>query len=129
MKKTARGKVINIAELAAKNETKRAVSNVPRNARGDIIDNRGNVKVSNETIQAVLHKDTVVVEETISIKEDEQTTVEVEEIEEIEEIVEEFEDVETVKEVARELRERKDGSLYYEIEWSDGSMSEEDAEE
>lgn len=125
MKKTARGKVINIAELAAKNETKRAVSNVPRNARGDIIDNRGNVKVSNETIQAVLHKDTVVVEETISIKEDEQTTVEVEEIEEI---VEEFEDVETVKEVARELRERKDGSLYYEIEWSDGSMSEEDAE-
>lgn len=126
MKKTARGKVINIAELAAKNETKRAVSNVPRNARGDIIDNRGNVKVSNETIQAVLHKDTVVVEEIISIKEDEQTTVEVEEIEEI---VEEFEDVETVKEVARELRERKDGSLYYEIEWSDGSMSEEDAEE
>lgn len=125
MKKTARGRVINIAELAAKNETKRAVSNVPRNARGDIIDNRGNVKVSNETIQAVLHKDTVVVEETISIKEDEQTTVEVEEIEEI---VEEFEDVETVKEVARELRERKNGSLYYEIEWSDGSMSEEDAE-
>ena len=125
MKKTARGKVINIAELAAKNETKRAVSNVPRNARGDIIDNRGNVKVSNETIQAVLHKDNVVVEETISIKEDEQTTVEVQVIEEI---VEEFEDVETVKEVARELRERKDGSLYYEIEWSDGSMSEEDAE-
>lgn len=122
MKKTARGKVINIAELAAKNETKRAVSNVSRNARGDIIDNRGNVKVSNETIQAVLHKDSVVIEETISIKEDETKTVEVEEI------VEEFEDVETVKEVSRELRERKDGSLYYEIEWSDGSMSEENAE-
>jgi len=122
MKKTARGKVINIAELAAKNETKRAVSNVSRNARGDVIDNRGNVKVSNETIQAVLHKDSVVIEETISIKEDETKTVEVEEI------VEEFEDVETVKEVSRELRERKDGSLYYEIEWSDGSMSEENAE-
>lgn len=124
MRKTARGKVINIAELAAKNETKRAVSNVPRNARGDIIDSRGNVKISNEKIQAALHKNSVSKTETVSIKEDE---VVVEEVQE--EIVEEtIEEVEEIKEISRELRERKDGTLYYEIEWSDGSMSEENTE-
>ena len=123
MKKSARGKIIDMQALAAKNETKRAVSNVPRNARGDIIDNRGNVKVENEKIQAVLYKDTVTTQETFSIKEDE-----FEEVETVEEVVEEFEEVETVKEINRELRERKDGTLYYEIEWSDGSMSEESAE-
>jgi hypothetical protein len=123
MKKSARGKIIDMQALAAKNETKRAVSNVSRNARGDIIDNRGNIKIENEKIQAVLHKDTVTVEETVSIKEDE-----FEEVETVEEVVEEFEEVETVKEINRELRERKDGTLYYEIEWSDGSMSEESAE-
>lgn len=42
--KTALGKTINMAALAAKHETTRAVSNIPVNARGDIIDNRGNVK-------------------------------------------------------------------------------------
>lgn len=124
MKRTARGKVINIAELAAKNETKRAVSNVPRNARGDIIDSRGNVKISNEKIQAALHKNTISVKEEISIKEDTEIVEEV-----TEEIVEEtIEEVEEIKEISRELRERKNGSLYYEIEWSDGSMTEEDAE-
>ena len=39
--KTALGKTINMAALAAKHETTRAVSNIPVNARGDIIDNRG----------------------------------------------------------------------------------------
>ena len=50
--KTARGRIIDMAALAAKAEETRAVSNVPVNARGDIIDNRGNVKVTKEKITA-----------------------------------------------------------------------------
>lgn len=48
--KTARGKVIDMAAMAAKHENDRAVSNVPMNAKGDRLDKHGNVK---ETVQAV----------------------------------------------------------------------------
>ena len=69
--KTALGKTINMAALAAKHETTRAVSNIPVNARGDIIDNRGNVKISKEEIAKEFNKDILIgVEETVSIKED-----------------------------------------------------------
>ena len=71
--KTAKGKILDMGALAAQNETTRAVGNVPMNARGDIIDNRGNVKVSREKISKEFYKDNVPgadTEET-SIKEDE----------------------------------------------------------
>ena len=42
--KTARGKTLNMAQPAAQNEDVRAISNVPINARGDIIDSRGQCK-------------------------------------------------------------------------------------
>ena len=41
--KTAMGKTIDMAALAAKNERIRAVGNMNVNARGDIIDNQGNI--------------------------------------------------------------------------------------
>ena len=69
--KTARGKNLNMAQLAAQNEKQRAVSNVPINARGDIIDNRGNVKVTKENVQKEYYRDNLQgIEEPVSIKTD-----------------------------------------------------------
>ena len=48
--KTARGAVIDMAALAAKNETTRAVGNVPMNARGDRLNDDGTVKMKAEDI-------------------------------------------------------------------------------
>ena len=53
--KTARGAVIDMAALAAKNETTRAVGNVPMNARGDRLNEDGTVKMKAEDI-AVAHQ-------------------------------------------------------------------------
>jgi len=108
---TARGNQINMNALAARHEQTRAISNMPLNARGDIIDNRGKVKVSKEKISATYYKDTIVgVTEQISIKE---------------ETTEPAANKDAgPSEGSRELRERQDGTLYYEVEYSDGSMTE-----
>ena len=53
--KTARGAILDMAALAAKNETTRAVGNVPINARGDRLNEDGTVKVKAEDI-AVAHQ-------------------------------------------------------------------------
>ena len=108
---TARGNQINMGALAAQHEQTRAISNMPLNARGDIIDNRGKVKVSKEKISATYYKDTVVgVTEQVSIKEEAADPVAKKDA--------------GPTEVGRELRERNDGTLYYEVEYSDGSMAE-----
>ena len=57
--KTARGKILDMGALATQHEKTRAVSNVPVNARGDIIDNRGNVTVQREKISKEYYKDNV----------------------------------------------------------------------
>lgn len=107
--KTARGKQINMQTIVSKNETTRAVSNVPVNARGDIIDSRGQVKISREKVSQEYYKNNVPgAEQTVSIKEDST-------------------DKETstdVVEVGRVARTRQDGSQYFEVEYSDGSMEE-----
>tara|TARA_R110000851_G_scaffold200292_1_gene351483 strand:- start:8 stop:448 length:441 start_codon:yes stop_codon:yes gene_type:complete len=135
--KTALGRTINMAALVAKNETTRAVSNIPVNARGDIIDNRGNVKISKETIAKEFNKEVLTgIEETISIKDDEvkpnkknknkkvASTLD----NDVLDVYNDNSDVsldEKVIEVNRTLRTREDGSSYHEIEYSDGSMTEE----
>ena len=53
--RTARGALIDMAALAAKNETTRAVGNVPMNARGDRLNEDGTVKMKAEDI-AVAHQ-------------------------------------------------------------------------
>tara|TARA_R110000772_G_scaffold2232_11_gene7772 strand:+ start:8651 stop:9085 length:435 start_codon:yes stop_codon:yes gene_type:complete len=136
--KTALGRTINMAALAAKNETTRAVSNIPVNARGDIIDNRGNVTISKEEIAKEFNKDMIIgVEESISIKEETVTTSTKKKNKKTESTIDSdvfdinngtTDDVsidEKVVEVNRILRTREDGSSYHEIEYSDGSMTEE----
>ena len=127
--KTARGRTLDMGTLAAKNEKTRAVSNLNMNARGDIIDNRGNVEIPREKIQKEFYKDNVPGADTeeISIKQEEtrkekkvvveqpkpttkkQTTPKVTEVTE-------------VTEVSRTARTRDDGTQYFEVEYSDGSM-------
>lgn len=122
--KTSRGRLIDMGALRAQNETTKAVGNVPMNARGDIVDSRGNVKVSKEKISAAYYENNVPGADTkqVSVKEDK-----VEKVIEVEETV--TSDEPALVEVSRELRERKDGTLYYEVEYADGSMAEVDAED
>jgi hypothetical protein len=127
--KTARGKTLDMAGLAAQNEETRAISNMPINARGDIIDNRGKVKVPREDISKEFYKNNVPGSDVKkeSIKEDvtlktvvketpaptptpAPATVAKEEDDSIE--------------VSRSERERPDGSKYFEVEYMDGSMKE-----
>ena len=113
--KTARGKILDMGALATQHEKTRAVSNVPVNARGDIIDNRGNVQVPREQVSKEYYKETVPGADAaeVSIKE--------------EETKKPTKKKSGPTEVNREMRERKDGTIYYEVEYDDGSMEEIDA--
>lgn len=143
--KTARGRTLNMGQLAAQHEQTRAVSNVPVNAKGDIIDNRGNVKVPREEISKEYYRDNLTgIEEPVSIKEDTEPPVVEEEISKQETVEPETkpkpkakkkaapkttpEPVESDEpiEMGRRQRTRDDGSTYWEIEYSDGSMGTED---
>ena len=115
--KTARGKILDMGALATQNETTRAVSNVPVNARGYIIDNRGNIHVPREKISKEYYKETVPGADTVeaSIKEEAPKKKQTRSRKKTEPV-----------EVNRELRERADGTMYEEIEYDDGSMEEVD---
>jgi|TARA_R110002074_G_scaffold142177_1_gene288627 hypothetical protein len=115
MIRSARGKKINMATIVAKGERERAVSNAPLNARGDIIDSRGEIKVTREKLSKEFYKDNLPgVEEEISISSSDETDV-------IEEVAIEKEEI--VTEVSRTERIREDGTPFIEVEYSDGSMS------
>ena len=68
--KTARGRTIDMAAMVAQKETTRAVSNLNMNARGDIIDSRGNVEIPKEKVSKEYYKNNVPNADTkeISIK-------------------------------------------------------------
>tara|TARA_B100000768_G_scaffold69887_1_gene67143 strand:+ start:917 stop:1351 length:435 start_codon:yes stop_codon:yes gene_type:complete len=129
--KTARGKILDMAGLAAQNEETRAISNMPINARGDIIDNRGKVKVPREDISKEFYKNNVPGSDVKkeSIKEDVTLKTVVKETPEPKPeptpapapvAKEEDDNIE----VSRSERERPDGSKYFEVEYMDGSMEE-----
>ena len=115
--KTARGKILDMGALATKHEQTRAVSNVPVNARGDIIDNRGNVTVSREEISKKYYDETVPGADTqeVSIKEEDEAPKKKKTSKK---------KTQDPIEVSREMRERSDGTVYYEVEYDDGSMEE-----
>ena len=139
--KTARGRSLDMGGLAAQNEETRAISNMPINARGDIIDNRGNVKVQREKISKEFYKDNVPGSDVKkeSIKEDVTLKTVVKETpapapepkpepkpepapapKPAPVAKEEDDNIE----VSRSERERPDGSKYFEVEYMDGSMEE-----
>ena len=143
--KTRRGKTLNMAQLAAQNETARAISNVPINARGDIIDNRGNIKVPREQISKEYYRDNLQgIEEKVSIKTDDLEPIEPTPTEVVKEPepapkpkpkakpkkeTAPVQEEEGVVEIGRRNRTREDGTKYWEVEFSDGSMEiEEDSD-
>ena len=115
--KTARGRTIDMGALAAKYETARAVSNAPINARGDIIDNRGNITTPKSEIQKEYYKDNVpgADEQAVAIKGEEEAPKKSSK--------KKSEPVAPI-EVDRRVRTRADGTEYFEVEYDDGSMEE-----
>ena len=125
--KTANGRVIDMSAIARQHEQERAVSNVPINAKGDVIDNRGKVVKTREQIKKEYYKDTVpgAIEE-VSIKEEPLDAYNDDRLstrKDAESLNEEV-SLDGPIEVSRTERTRKDGSKYYEIEYADGSMEE-----
>ena len=117
--KTAKGQILDMAALASKYEKTRAVSNVDVNARGDIIDNRNQVKVPREKISKEFYKNNVPGADTkeVSIKADEKP-----EAVKVEQPKAEPKEEAKPTETKRTTRTREDGTSYYEVEFSDGSM-------
>tara|TARA_B110001454_G_scaffold213764_1_gene232486 strand:- start:738 stop:1148 length:411 start_codon:yes stop_codon:yes gene_type:complete len=123
--KTARGRTIDMGALATKNERTRAVSNLNMNARGDIIDNRGNVEISREKISKEYYKDNVPGSDKkdISIKEDESAAEAKKPVDTPKPVAKKQATPKpAVTETNRTARTRDDGTQYFEVEYSDGSM-------
>lgn len=131
--RTARGSIIDMAALAAKNETTRAVGNVPMNARGDRLNEDGTVKVKAEDI-AVAHQNLKqppqqqpisdpkpIEQEPIKATTEKPKTKKTATQEpEIPNLDEEFSiEAEAISKITRT---RKDGTKYVEIEYDDGSI-------
>jgi len=115
--KTARGKVIDMAALAAKNETARSVGNVLMNARGDRLNSDGSVKYTAEEIaRADAAQRTPPVSVPISNPKPIMPKAKPEP--ELEQPVVEPEP----EAVSKITRTRDDGSKYAEIEYDDGSI-------
>lgn len=72
--KTHRGREFNMSAFAEKNGDARAVGNVSMNARGDIIDAKGNVKIPTQTISRVLADVKNNENKSVSLKADESIT-------------------------------------------------------
>tara|TARA_B100001057_G_scaffold494603_1_gene591550 strand:+ start:740 stop:1162 length:423 start_codon:yes stop_codon:yes gene_type:complete len=126
--KTARGLVIDMAALASRHETTRAVGNVPMNARGDRLNQDGTVKVSAEEI-AVAHQNIVEPPQQQPLSETKPITSKAPEpIEEPAEFAEpEVADLEEqftveAEAISKITRTREDGTKYVEIEYDDGSI-------
>ena len=68
--RTHNGKPFDMQALAAANEKERAVSNVPRNARGDVIDGQNKVVVHVENINKEYYKTPPTESVEVSLKQD-----------------------------------------------------------
>lgn len=72
--KTHRGREFNMSAFAEKNGDARAVGNVSMNARGDIIDAKGNVKIPTQSISRALADVKNNENKSVSLKADETIT-------------------------------------------------------
>lgn len=161
--RTYNGKPFDMMALAAKHEGERAVSNVPRNARGDVIDGQNKVVVQVEQVNKEYYRTPPTDSVEVSLKQDpipepiEDVTAEPEKAPEpvkkevvkpkpkpkakakptpppppppkkyVGEVYEKH-SVEGEVEISRNKKTREDGSQYWEVEYSDGSMLDIDIE-
>jgi len=68
--KTAKGREFNMAAFSAANGDTIAVGNILRNARGDVVDNRGRIVTSAKDIADAYHNRNPNAVKKVSIKED-----------------------------------------------------------
>ena len=114
--KTHRGREFNMSAFAEKNGDTRAVGNISMNARGDIIDAKGNVKIPTQTISRALSEVKNNENKSVSLKADESitpvknTAVKADPVEEVGPQI-----------VSQRKIETDDGPAI-EIEYDDGSM-------
>lgn len=111
--RTAKGKKLDMAGLAAKHEEVRAISNVSMNARGDRLDKNGKVA---KTVRVIAQKQHDMEEPAQMAPISNPTKVEAvkapPKVEEYEPAV-----------INQEVKEREDdGTFYLEIEYDDGSI-------
>ena len=132
--KTARGAMLDMAALAAKHETARAVSNVPMNARGDRLNDDGTVKMKAEDI-AVAHQNLREPPQTQPISDPK--PIETKKVEpkptaqpapqpqpQPEPVMPDLEEQfsQEPEAISKITRTRDDGTKYVEIEYDDGSI-------
>ena len=121
MTKTARGKEINMAALFAANDTSVAVSNVPMNARGDILGPGGEIEVPAQEVQKEFYAEKLnEPKEEVKTLDDLQEKVTGKKTKTKKETVIE----EKEWEVVAERKFTRDGKEFIEYEYSDGSIEE-----
>ncbi len=115
--KTARGAVIDMGVLSAKNEKTKAVGNILMNARGDRLNPDGTVKLTVEQMARMDH-DRKSTPHTTAISDPKPITTTVQPTKQVN-----VPDVELDPEpISKITRTREDGSKYVEIEYDDGSI-------
>jgi hypothetical protein len=124
--RTARGRILNMQALADDNPTTRAVSNVNINAKGDLLDEHGEVIVDRGIITAAYYEGDPKATKAVSIKK----STDRDPTKKIQPKVKKEEPIVTM-DSARDndstivndgIITRDDGSQYREIEYNDGTM-------
>ena len=128
---TAKGKVLNMAALASANEKEIAVGNMDVNARGDVLKpgRRGEIIIQNEEVQQAYYEASTPASEKVSIKQ-EPTPVKAKKTQDkIKKTYKKTTKRTGIDEpgiVDRRTIEKSDGTIVEEIEFSDGSIKEEE---
>ena len=124
--RTARGRILNMQALADANPTARAVSNVNVNAKGDLLDEHGEVIVDRGVITAAYYEGDPKATKAVSIKK----STDRDPTKKIQPKVKKEEPIVTMDSardndpniVSENIKTREDGSQYKEVEYDDGSM-------
>ena len=129
---TAKGKVLNMSALASANEKEIAVGNMDVNARGDVLKpgRRGEIIIQNEEVQQAYYDATKPASEEVSIKQEpvpaKTKKVENTQIKKTYNKVTKRTGIDEPGIVDRRVVEKSDGTVVEEIEFSDGSIKEEE---
>lgn len=129
---TAKGKVLNMAALAAANEKEIAVGNMDVNARGDVLKSgrRGEIIIQNEEVQQAYYEATKPASETVSIKQEPAPRKQAEntqsKVKKTYNKITKRTGIDEPGIVDRRTIEKPDGTMVEEIEFSDGSIKEEE---
>ena len=128
--KTHKGREFNMAAFVDRNAETRAIGNVPMNARGDIVDSKGNVKVTAGQIAKGLSHVNDKKSKTVSIKEDSASKPKKSKKVQADTVVEEVDNIGVVEEPVVEDNKSSLSIVSRtpvddetdEVEYSDGSM-------